>query len=206
MSETKRGPLLTKKHLILASGSKSRRAILERTGLAFDVIPSTIDESKYRAEVTHLTLPERALILASKKAESISDIHPNSVVIGADQICALGDHIFSKPGNRDNTKVQLRELSGKTHQLYSAVSLYERGDQVWSTVETVNLTMHAITNEEIDTYLELEAPYDACGGYYFESMGCHLFKKVDGETDTIQGIPKLSTLNALKSFNVYNLI
>ena len=187
-----------KKKLILASASKGRRQVLTRSGLAFDVIPSQIDEAQLQSDSHYLQLSEQALLLATKKAESVSRLHPDYIVIGGDQICGLDNTIFHKPGNRENAKAQLLQLSGQTHQLYTAVCLFENSQLIWSSVETVHMTMRSLTEEEIDQYLNLDSPFDACGAYYYESKGSALFDHVTGSKETIQGLPLSLLLEQLK--------
>ena len=191
--------------LILASKSEPRKKILEKTGLEFTVIDSGIDETKIKEKYKTSSLKEVVLELAKAKALAVSDQFPESIVIGADQVCCLSDQLLGKPKTEELACQQLIRLSGKTHHLYCGVSLYHNKKQIWSTVERASLTMRALTKDECRAYVELDQPLQSCGAYKFESYGCHLFKSVTGSSDQIQGLPLLSLLTALRRYGVYTL-
>lgn len=191
--------------LILASGSIARRALMDMAQLEYDVIPADIDESEIKERLAHETPAEIAKSLAVAKASVISNLHPEAYVIGGDQVCAFGKDIFDKPGSAENVVKHLQLLSGKTHIQYSGVAVVKAGKLLWATVDEAQLTMRTLTNEEIHAYVKLDDPIGACGAYKFESLGCHLFAKVEGSSHTIQGMPLLPLLNALSELGVYSL-
>lgn len=191
--------------LILASGSAARQQLLKAAGLTFSVEPSGVDEDALAATLQHLQLPDRARALARAKAISVGKHHPNAYTIGADQICALGDEIFHKPGTHENACNQLARLSGKTHHQHCGVVLAHGGHVVWEYSEMATLTMRRLTPAEIHAYVGADAPLAACGAYHFESLGRHLFSEVIGDHDVIKGLPMVTLLARLHALRVISL-
>lgn len=191
--------------IILASASKIRYEILRKVGLEFSVIISDVDEEKLKKKIVNKSIKEKASILASEKALNVSITNPNSYVIGADQICNLNDKIFSKPKNINNAIKQLKELSGKTHKQTSGISLCFNGKIIWSNIEEAELTMKELEENEIIKYLEIDKPFNSCGSYKYESLGIHLFSKVNGNNETIQGLPLVKLLEQLRKNKVYSI-
>lgn len=191
--------------LILASGSAIRCSMLAGVGLQFEVMPADINEAVLRDSIQHELIPRQAEKLAEAKALAISALQPDAMVIGSDQICAFGDEILCKPGGFEAASAQLQKLSGQTHHQYSAVSLCQGGRTLWCYVDQAVLTMRALSEADITTYLHLDEPYSSCGAYKFESMGSHLFSQVEGNSYTIQGMPLIPLLHALREQGVYAL-
>ena len=192
--------------IILASASKIRSEILKNTGLIFSVKISDVNEDELKKKLLNKSIQEEAKILACEKASDISQKNPNEYIIGADQICSLNNKIYSKPITMDNAIQQLTDLSGKTHKQTSAICLYYKNELVWSYVDEALLTMHELNNSEITRYLELDKPLNSCGSYKYESLGCHLFSKVTGQSETIQGFPIIPLLAQLRKNKLYSLI
>ena len=192
--------------IILASASKIRSEILKNTGLLFSVKISDVNEDELKKKLLNKSIQEEAKILACEKASNISQKNPNEYIIGADQICSLNNKIYSKPITMDNAIQQLSDLSGKTHKQTSAICLYYKNELVWSYVDEALLTMHELNSTEITRYLELDKPLNSCGSYKYESLGCHLFSKVTGQSETIQGFPIIPLLTQLRKNKLYSLI
>jgi septum formation protein len=192
--------------IILASASKIRAEILKNTGLLFSVKISDVNEDELKKKLLNKSIQEEAKILACEKASTISEKNPNEYIIGADQICSLNNKIYSKPITMDNAIQQLSDLSGKTHKQTSAICLYYKNELVWSYVDEALLTMHELNDTEITRYLELDKPLNSCGSYKYESLGCHLFSKVTGQSETIQGFPIIPLLAQLRKNKLYSLI
>ena len=192
--------------IILASASKIRSEILKNTGLLFSVKISDVNEDELKKKLLNKSIQEEAKILACEKASNISEKNPNEYIIGADQICSLNNKIYSKPITMDNAIQQLSDLSGKTHKQTSAICLYYKNELVWSYVDEALLTMHELNSTEITRYLELDKPLNSCGSYKYESLGCHLFSKVTGQSETIQGFPIIPLLTQLRKNKLYSLI
>ena len=193
------------KPLILASKSEAREKILQKSGIFFSIKPSSIDESKIKKKFKGIGFDKIVKKLAIKKASQIGKLYPETYVIGADQICSLGEEIFDKPKTLKNAMKQLSKLSGKTHKQHTAICLYHQKRIIWSQVEIATLTMHKLTKNEIIKYVKYDEPLNSCGSYKIESLGFHLFSKIEGSNDTIQGLPLIPLLQALKKHKIYSL-
>ncbi|ODT72711.1 MAG: hypothetical protein ABS75_02590 [Pelagibacterium sp. SCN 63-23] len=188
--------------LILASRSTTRKALLEKAGLHFAVMPAAIDERGMDERLLAAGADARdiAASLARSKAEAVSKLHPDAIVIGADQTLALGLELLHKPSSRDDAMQQLERLRGKTHRLHAAVCLARNGEVLWSDVQTAELTMRDFSPEERDAVLDLEgeAILVSVGGYRLEGPSIRLFETVLGDYFTILGLPLLPLLAALR--------
>lgn len=189
--------------LVLASASPSRAALLSAAGLEFDVDPAGVDEQAIREVLAgdgRSAPGDVAEVLARAKAETVSERRPGDLVIGADQVLALGDDIFEKPESMEDARRTLLALQGKTHQLVSAIALARGGNVFWARVETAELTMRALTPEEIGKYLGVagESVLSSVGAYQLESLGVHLFEEIKGDYFTILGLPMLALLARLR--------
>jgi septum formation protein len=189
--------------LILASSSKVRARLLEAAGLAFSVEWPGINEHAMRQAISStgsLSAQDVAEVLARAKAEAVSELAKDAFVIGADQVLALGDHIFTKPETMDAARSQLLHLSGKTHTLHSAVALATKGETVWAHAESSTLTMRKFTPQFIGRYLTAagESVLTSVGAYQIEGLSIRLFEKIDGDYFSILGLPLLPLLDALR--------
>lgn len=191
--------------LILASQSRSRRNLLEASGLSFEAIASSVDEPKVRraleASAADSGPEDVARELAAAKALDISEAHPDAMVVGGDQVLALGDKIYEKPPDLDAARRQLTELRGRTHVLISAVALAQAGQIVWQHAETAQLTVRAFSPAFLDRYVD-GAGGDIClsvGAYQLEGLGAQLFDRIDGDYFTILGLPLVPLLGALRA-------
>jgi septum formation protein len=183
--------------LVLASASAVRDQMLRKLDIPFTVIRPRADEEALKPTLAHLPPQEQAQALARAKAKSVNEIHPGWLVLGCDQVCETDGQIFSKPGTREAAEQQLQALRGRTHQQHSAIALYHEGECLWETVETARLTMRDLRDAEIAAYVALDMPLHSCGAYMFEKHGKHLFRRVEGTDDVIQGLPTVPLLNAL---------
>jgi septum formation protein len=191
--------------IILASGSESRKQMLDEAGVTFEVIVSSADEDSIKNQISSLPFSDQVTILAKAKAEPISIQNPNSIVIGGDQMCVLGSELLHKPGSKEKAIGSLKTLSNQIHHQHSGVCIFKNNVCLWEYSETVELKMHNLTEQEIINYVELENPINAAGSYKFESLGCNLFEYVDGSSHTVRGMPLLPLLNALRDLNVISL-
>ena len=194
--------------LILASGSGARRQMMEAAGLVFEVVPADVDEvairDTLRAGNSGIEPADVAEVLARAKAEMVSAAHPDALVIGADQVLALGDQIFEKPADLDAARDSLLVLRGKTHQLHSAVVLAENGETVWSASDVAHMGVRAFTPEFLGAYLATagEKICSSVGAYQLEGLGVQLFEKIEGDYFTILGMPLLPLLGELRARGV----
>lgn len=188
--------------LILASASSTRKALLDKAGLRFVSIPAVLDERSVEREALAAGADGRdlALLLSRAKAEAVSQLHPDAWVIGADQTLTLGPELLHKPASRQDAAAQLDHLRGKTHRLHAAVTLMRGGTQLWSDLESAELTMRDFLPEERDAILALEgdAVLGSVGSYRLEGPSIRLFSEVSGDYFTILGLPLLPLLSALR--------
>ena len=191
--------------IILASGSESRRIMLEDAGLDFKVISSEVNEDTLKQQMTGMPFEEQVVKLAMAKAKEVSEQNQDHIVIGGDQMCVCNNSIFDKPGSVEKAIKNLQVLSGTTHYQYSGVCIFKNGEMLWDYYEIVEMNMHKLSDEEIKNYVKLENPIHAAGAYKFESLGCNLFSSVNGSSYTIRGMPLLPLLRKLREIDVINL-
>ena len=190
--------------LVLASGSAARREMMSAAGLVFDVVPAAIDEDGLR-ETLRSQMPapspnEIALALARAKATDVSRARPDDLVIGSDQVLCVGEDLLDKPATVDDVRATLMRLRGTTHALVSAVALAENGQVVWDAIRTARLSMHALSDADLETYLTAQAPavIGCVGGYQIEGAGVRLFDEIEGDHFTILGMPLVPLLKELR--------
>ena len=187
--------------LILASQSRARQMLLANAGIDFQAVPADIDERTVQ-QSSGLSAPgEIAGLLAREKALAVSLHQPGKYVVGADQILALEDRLFSKPSGRAAAAEQLRDLAGRSHELHSAVAVARDGKIVFEDISVARMTMRQLSGAEIGAYLDEagEAVSSSVGAYQLEGMGVHLFERIDGDHFTILGLPLLPLLAFLRS-------
>ena len=192
-------------NLILASGSASRRRMLDAVGLAFEVDVPRVDEEAAKASLRlkGLTPRDQADALAELKALSISN-RRSGLVIGADQMLSVGQDVLDKPATMDEARAHLRVLSGKTHVLLTAVVVARDGEIIWRHMETPRLKMRTLSEDFIETYLSRagEDVIKSVGAYQLENFGAHLFERVDGDYFSILGLPLLALLAFLREHGI----
>ena len=179
--------------IILASKSRVRKKILENNKISCSVEPSNVDEESVKESL----LKERASPevisknLAELKANKISQKFADEIVLGADSVIDLDGEIISKPANRLEALTILKKLNGKTHYLISSVCISRGGSMIWNYTDKASLTMKQMKEDELTAYLAKindEALY-SYNVYQIESEGKHLFSKIEGDKDTIMGLP-----------------
>ena len=190
--------------IILASGSESRKLMLEEFGLEFDVVISNVDEDDLKEKISKESFQQQVIYLAKAKAQEVSFQYPNAIVIGGDQMCVLDDVIFNKPGDKTKAISNLQLLSGKKHFQNSGVCLFQNNKCLWEYSEIVEMQMRDLSEEEIVKYVELENPIHAAGAYKYESLGRNLFSSVSGSAFTIRGMPLIPLLNQLRELDIIN--
>ncbi|MGB3388021.1 MAG: Maf-like protein [Pseudaminobacter sp.] len=188
--------------IILASGSPFRKALLANAGVAFDAVPADVDERALEAplEGSGATPEDVALVLAEAKALDVSEKNPGALVIGCDQTLSLGDRVFHKPADKEEARRHLLTLSGRTHQLNSAVVLVRDGETLWRDVSIAQLTMRDLDPAFIGRHLAKvgDKALASVGAYQVEGEGIQLFEKIEGDYFTIVGLPLLPLLAALR--------
>ena len=181
------------KEIILASKSGVRKKILEENNIQCKIEPSNVDEDSVKESL----LKERAsptIIsknLAELKANKISQKFVEEMVLGADSVIDLEGEIISKPIDRAEALEILKRMNGKTHQLISSVCISRGGSMIWNYTDKASLTMKNMTFLELENYLEKISDEDlyAYNVYQIEGEGRNLFSKIEGDEDTIMGLP-----------------
>lgn len=179
--------------------------MLEAAGLTFEAIASNVDEPRLRREIEErggdASPTGVARALATAKAEDVSRSHPDALVIGGDQVLALGDHIFEKPAGLEGAREHLLAFRGKTHVLVSAVTLSQGGRAIWQHHDAASLVVRDFSPAFLDRYLA-EAGADVCqsvGAYQLEGRGAQLFERIEGDYFTILGLPLIALLGELRA-------
>lgn len=194
--------------IILASASATRARLLEAAGLSFRIVPSEVDEQAIRdslsADNEGIDPADIAEVLARAKAEEVSRRHPAAIVIGADQVLALGPEIFAKADTIEAAREVLMRLRGQTHQLHAAVVIAEGGDVTWAHVDTASVTMRKYSAGALAQYLTVAGGrvLESVGAYQIEGPGVQLFESVEGDYFTVLGLPLLPLIAELRERKV----
>ena len=191
--------------IILASGSESRKMMLDEAGIEFQVITSNVNEEELKQKIAEISFNQQVIYLAKAKAESVSLDYENNIVIGGDQMCTFEGKVFHKPGTKEKAVENLKLLSGKEHFQHSGICIYKNNECIWEYSESVKLKMHDLSTDEINNYVAMENPIYAAGSYKFESLGCNLFSYVNGSSYTVRGMPLIPLLNALRELDIIDL-
>ena len=186
--------------IILASQSEVRKKILKDNDILCEVVPSELNEEPVKKKlIINKTDPEKiAEKLASLKAKKISDKFINRLVLGADSLINLEGELISKPTNRTDALKILKKLNGKVHYLISSVSIYKNGEEIWNYTDKASLTMKNFTDQELESYLSRidDKELYAYNVYQIEGEGRYLFQKIEGDENTIMGLP----VNKIKEY------
>ena len=181
------------KKVILASKSKVRKKILEQFDIDCEVQPSNVDEDIVKQSLDKQNASPEIISknLAELKSNKISQKFPERVVIGADSVIDLEGRVISKPEDRKQALEILKNLNGKTHYLISSICISKNGGMVWNYTDKAALTMREMSNQELVIYLSKISDEDlyAYNVYQIEGLGRSLFSKIDGNENTIMGLP-----------------
>ena len=184
------------RQLVLASGSRYRKALLERLGFQFEVAAPALDEEPLPNESPAHT----ALRLAELKARSQQAAHRDALIIGSDQVAASGARRYGKPGDHDNAVSQLRELSGKAVDFHTAVSLLDaRTGDIQTRLVPCRVVFRTLRDEQIEGYLRRERPYDCSASAKAEGLGIALIERIETEDPTsLIGLPLIALSEMLE--------
>ena len=179
--------------IILASKSGVRKQILNQNGINCEVIPANIDEEQVKESlIKEKATPEIiSKNLAELKANKISEKKHDQLVLGADSVIDLNGKLISKPLNRKEAFDILKKLNGQKHQLISSVCISKNGSMIWNSTDASTLTMKQLNSDEIKSYLEKirDKELYAYGVYQIEADGRSLFSNIEGDEDSIMGLP-----------------
>lgn len=193
---------MTLKPLILASKSAARRAMLEGAGVPFSVQVAGIDEEALKTPgVDPVALAED---LAKAKALAVSVLHPQTLILGADQTLAFDGGLVSKAVSLEAARQRLSQMRGHSHQLHSGAALALNGQIIWSGVDSVQMVMRHFSDEFLDAYISAEGDelLHCVGSYRLEGMGSQLFAAVEGDYFTVLGLPLWPILEQLRQAGV----
>ena len=179
--------------IVLASKSGVRKEILKKNKIDCDVEPSNVDEDEVKIAMLNENATPTLISknLAELKANKVSNKNPDRIVLGADSVIDFEGELISKPKSRQEALEILMRLNGKKHQLISSVCISKNGAMIWNYTDTSSLTMKELNLDQIRSYLKKvdDKKLYAYGVYQIESGGKDLFLKIDGEEDSIMGLP-----------------
>ena len=179
--------------IVLASKSGVRKQILNQNGINCEVVPSNVDEDQIKESMIKekATPKEISKSLAELKANKVSEKKPNDLVLGADSVIDLDGELISKPTTREEAFDILNKLNGKKHQLISSVCISKNSSMIWNSTDSSNLTMKELNSDQIKSYLKKikDKELFAYGVYQIEASGRSLFSKIEGDENTIMGLP-----------------
>ena len=190
--------------IILASKSKVRKEILDKNQIPCDVKPSSVDEDVVKESlIKELATPEIiSKNLAELKANKVSLNQGDRLVLGADSVIDLDGELISKPESREEALLILKKLNGKKHNLISSVCISKNGSMMWNYTDKAELTMKKFSEENLKVYLSKisdEALY-SYNVYQIEGVGRNLFSNINGDEDTIMGLPVFKIKEYLKNY------
>jgi len=190
--------------IILASKSKVRKEILDKNQIPCDVKPSSVDEDVVKESlIKDLATPEIiSKNLAELKANKVSLNQGDRLVLGADSVIDLDGELISKPESREEALLILKKLNGKKHNLISSVCISKNGSMIWNYTDKAELTMKKFSEENLKVYLSKisdEALY-SYNVYQIEGEGRNLFSNINGDKDTIMGLPVFKIKEYLKNY------
>ena len=190
--------------IILASNSKVRKKILDENEIECKVFPSNIDEESVKKSLLRENASPEMISknLAELKANKISLKLNDQIVLGADSVIDINKELISKPKDREEAFKILKKLNGKTHYLISSVCISNNGSMIWNYTDKAALTMKDLSDKELKEYLSKitdEALY-AYNVYHIEGEGRSLFSKIQGDEDTIMGLPVKKIKDYLRNF------
>jgi septum formation protein len=190
--------------IILASKSKVRKEILDKNQIPCDVKPSSVDEDVVKESlIKELATPEIiSKNLAELKANKVSLNQGDRLVLGADSVIDLDGELISKPESREEALLILKKLNGKKHNLISSVCISKNGSMMWNYTDKAELTMKKFSEENLKVYLSKisDEALHSYNVYQIEGLGRNLFSNINGDEDTIMGLPVFKIKEYLKNY------
>ncbi|MES9965323.1 MAG: nucleoside triphosphate pyrophosphatase [Candidatus Sedimenticola sp. 20ELBAFRAG] len=186
--------------LVLGSTSPFRKSLLSKLGMGFTTASPDIDETRNDGE----TPQDLVTRLAVEKARAVASEHPDSLVIGSDQVACNEGHILGKPGNRENAIKQLEAASGKVVTFYTGLCLLNTvSNSTQVSCEPFNVHFRELTRDQIERYLDAEEPYNCAGSFKSEALGITLFDRLEGDDpNSLIGLPLIRLVQFLEKEGV----
>jgi len=170
--------------IILASGSPRRKELLQMMDISFEVITADIDE-----QIDHNNdLRKEIEKLSYQKANAVFVNHQDAIVIGSDTIVSIDNKVLGKPKSIENAKEMLHNLSGKTHQVITAVTIISK-DNIETFSNVTDVKFYELSDEEIENYVESVEPLDKAGAYAIQGKGCQFVEAINGDYYSVMGLP-----------------
>lgn len=190
------------KHIVLASTSVRRQEILRWLGVQFEIVPSNFDEEAVK--FSDFDDPEDYVAtIASGKGYTVLQLHPDSLIIASDTMVFLNGDMYGKPRDLNHARNMMKELSGKTHVVYTAVVMMdgETGDRRTEIVSS-QVTFFPLIDDEIERYISTSEPYDKAGGYALQGYAKKFVSEVKGSAMNVVGFPVLTVRDMLEEFGI----
>jgi len=186
---------MQKDKLILASASPRREELLSLAGISFQVMPSEVSEEMVEDES-----PERHVLrLSEAKAASVAGLYPDAWVLGADTVVIIAGEVLGKPTRREEARVMMHKLSGRTHQVITGFALLKATTKAGvRKAVTSAVTFREMTAEEVEWYIETEEPYDKAGGYAVQGRAALFIREISGSHTNVIGLPICEVVEALR--------
>lgn len=178
--------------LILASASIRRRSMFSMLGLSYEVLSPDVDES-----VKDGTLPEDAVKIISRRKVASLNADPDDFAISADTVVALDGEIFGKPKDKDDALRMLRALSGRDHSVYTGFSI-RHGNKIYTESVLTKVTFRALSEREINIYIDLCNPFDKAGAYGIQEFAGVFSEKIEGDINNVIGLPLCALETAMR--------
>lgn len=190
--------------IILASASPRREVLLRQLGLNFQIIPPSLEDNNLPPTKSEINSPHLyAIRLAQRKTEQINNLN-EGLIISADTIVVLGKNIFGKPRNRQQARQMLRCLSGNTHQVITAVVIWDikSGTKLIDYDKSL-VKIRELEDKEIEDYLDTDEPYDKAGAYGIQGIALKFVEKIEGSYSNVVGLPLEKMISLLTNFGIY---
>ncbi|MDC0418456.1 Maf family protein [Pelagibacteraceae bacterium] len=188
--------------IVLASKSGVRRLILEKNNIKCTIVPSNVDEDQVKDSLLAVGANPMLISknLAELKSTKVSRKHPNELVLGADSVISLNNELINKPKTRDESLKILKKLNGSTHYLITSVCLSKNGSMVWNFTDQSELKMKKLSEKQLIDYLKKikTETLIAYGVYQIESGGLELFESINGNMESIMGLPIKQVISYIK--------
>lgn len=191
---------MNKNRIVLASASPRRKELLQMLLCNFETAPAEVDESLQEGA----PLPAEIIRLALQKAKTVAAVHaePNTVVIGSDTMVVLDGVAFGKPQNKEDAVQMLKQLSGKTHTVLTAVAIVSTDGWEETALHTTKVTFYELSEQEIVRYVESGEPLDKAGAYGIQGQGALLVRSIEGDYYSVMGLPVAQVYRLLRAHDI----